>query len=148
MPKGQFLKVKGNICNIPIAEIESNFKSLPRPADSNGIIVVKLKRKNEFRGHVLFEPVRPRFIESFLNYLKLNNHLYRDIKIVMENLPTGYPNLQNEGSEDNIYNYIIKNVTQPLEIIIENSVVEDLSQDRACSIDIDQSNCVTQCEKF
>ena len=57
-------------------------------------------------------------------------------------------NLQNEGSEDNIYNYIIKNVTQPLEIIIENSVVEDLSQDRACSIDIDQSNFVTQCEKF
>ena len=66
----------------------------------------------------------------------------------MENLPTGYPNLQNEGSEDNIYNYIIKNVTQPLEIIIENSVVEELSQDRACTIDIDQSNCVTQCEKF
>ena len=148
MPKGQFPKVKGNICNIPIAEIESNCKSLPRPADSNGIIVVKLKRKNEFRGHVLFEPVRPRLIESILNYLKLSNHLYRDIKIAMENLPTGYPNLQIEGSEDNIYNYIIKNVTQPLEIIIENSVVEDLSQDRACSIDTDQSHCVTQCEKF
>ena len=148
MPKGQFPKVKGNICNIPIAEIESNCKSLARPADSNGTIVVKLKRKNDFRGHVLFEPVRPRIIESFLNYLKLSNHLYRDIKIAMENLPTGYPNLQNEGSEDNIYNYIIKNMTQPLEIIIENSVVEDLSQDRACSIDIDQSNFVTQCEMF
>ena len=39
-------------------------------------------------------------------------------------------------------------MTQPLEIIIENSVVEDLSQDSACSIDIDQNNCVTQCEKF
>ena len=27
-------------------------------------------------------------------------------------------------------------------------MVEDLSQDRDCSINIDQSNCVTQCEKF
>ena len=57
----------------------------------------------------------------------------------MENLPTGYPNLQNEGSKNNIYNYIVKNKTQPLEIIIENAVVEELSQERACSIDIDQN---------
>ena len=94
MPKDQSLKVKGNICNIPIGEIENNFKSLLRPTDSNGIIVVKLKRKFEFIGHVLFELVRPRIIESFLNYLKLNNHLYRDIVIVMENLPTWHPKLE------------------------------------------------------
>ena len=62
----------------------------------------------------------------------------------MENLPAEYPNLQNQGSEGNIYNYTVKNVTQPLEIIIENTVVEDLSQDRAsCSMEIDQNNGVT-----
>ena len=62
----------------------------------------------------------------------------------MENLPAEYPNLQNQGSEGNIYNYIVKNVTQPLEIIFENTVVEDLSQDRAsCSMEIDQNNGVT-----
>ena len=64
MPKGQSPKVKGSICNIPISDIDSNCNSLPRPADSNGVIVVKLKRKVEYRGHVLFEPVRPRIIES------------------------------------------------------------------------------------
>ena len=108
-----------------------------------------MKRNNEFRGHVLFEPVRPRIIESFLNYLKLNNYLYRDIEITLENSPPGYPNLQNEGSEDNIYNYIVKNVIQPLEIFIENSVVENLSEQRTSgSIDIDENNCVIQCENF
>ena len=108
-----------------------------------------MKRNNEFRGHVLFEPVIPRIIESFLNYLKLNNYLYRDIEITLENSPPGYPNLQNEGSEDNIYNYIVKNVIQPLEIFIENSVVENLSEQRTSgSIDIDENNCVIQCEKF
>ena len=71
MPKGQSPKVKGNVCNIPVTEIESNCKSLPRPADSNGIIAVILKRKNEFRGHVRFEPVRRRInrkiLELFIN---------------------------------------------------------------------------------
>lgn len=65
----------------------------------------------------------------------------------METLPTGYLNLQNEGSENNIYNYIAKNVIQPLEIIITNSA--DLSQDKAsCSINTntDQNNCATKCE--
>ena len=65
----------------------------------------------------------------------------------MENVSAGYPNLQNEGSEANVYNYIVKSVTQPLEIIIENTAVEDLLQDKA-SCSIDQNNGVTQCEKF
>ena len=45
IPKGQSPKVKGSICNIPISEIDNNCNSLPRPADSNGVIVVKLKMK-------------------------------------------------------------------------------------------------------
>lgn len=70
MAKCQSPKVKGNLCNVPIAKIKSDCKSLPRPSDNNGIIVVKLKRK--------VEPVRRRITESF-SYLKLNNHFYRDI---------------------------------------------------------------------
>ena len=76
MPKGQSPKVKGSICNIPISEIDNNCNSLPRPADSNGVIIVKLKRT---AGHGLFEPVRPRLIESLLQYLKKHNDLYRNI---------------------------------------------------------------------
>ena len=44
MPKGQSPKVKDSICNIPISEKDSNCNSLPRPADSNGVIVIKLKK--------------------------------------------------------------------------------------------------------
>ena len=44
MHKGQFLRLKGAICNIPI---ESNdiINTLPGGADSNGLLMVKLKRK-------------------------------------------------------------------------------------------------------
>ena len=39
------------------------------PADSDGVVLVKLKRKLEFKEHVYFESVRPHFVELALNYL-------------------------------------------------------------------------------
>ena len=51
MPKGQCLKLKGALCNIPI-DVVDLCNTLLRPADSNGIIIVKLKRKLQYRGHV------------------------------------------------------------------------------------------------
>ena len=40
--KGEFAKIKRNICNIPI-EAANTYNILPRPAASNGLIVVKFK---------------------------------------------------------------------------------------------------------
>ena len=51
MPKGQSPKLKGALCNIPIDVVDVG-NTLPRPADSNGIIIVKLKGKLQYRGHV------------------------------------------------------------------------------------------------
>ena len=95
MPKGKLPKIKGSLCNIPVNEVYDNCKSLPRPADSNGLLIVKLKRKAEYRSHVLFEPVRPLFVESFLKFLKHHNHLYSDIQINMENLPSNVLDFNN-----------------------------------------------------
>ena len=67
-------KISGTICNVLIDTINVT-SMLPQPADSNGLIFIKLKRKLEYRGHVLFEPVRSVFLKSILNYLKTNNHL-------------------------------------------------------------------------
>ena len=44
-PKGKSLKMKGSICNIPVAEVNVNCNIFPRPADSNGLLIVKLKSK-------------------------------------------------------------------------------------------------------
>ena len=46
--KGEFAKIKGSICNILI-ETANIFNNLPIPADSNGLIVVKLKRDLKYR---------------------------------------------------------------------------------------------------
>ena len=51
--KGEFAKIKGSICNIPI-ETAIICNILPRPADSNGLIGVKLRQDLKYRVHVYF----------------------------------------------------------------------------------------------
>ena len=76
MPKGQSPKLKGALCNIPVEHVDVG-SLLPRTTDSNGLVIVKLMKKLECKGHVLFEPVRTRFIVDLLSYLKRVNYLYR-----------------------------------------------------------------------
>ena len=78
--KGEFAKINGSICNIPI-EAANICKLLLKSADSNRLIVVKLKRDFIHRGYVYFEPVRSNFIYQALNYLKTHNKFYKDISI-------------------------------------------------------------------
>ena len=55
---GKFAKIKGSICNILI-EKGNICNILPRPANLNGLIMVKLKWDLKHRGYAYFEPVRP-----------------------------------------------------------------------------------------
>ena len=85
MLKGQSPKFKGTLCNVPI-DVVDICNTLPRPVDSNGVVMVKFKRKLKYRGHVYFESVRPDIILRLLQYLKLNNSLYHDIEIDVKNI--------------------------------------------------------------
>ena len=51
MPKGQQRKIKGAICNVPV-KCDKTCQTLPRAPESSGIILLKLKLKLQFRGHV------------------------------------------------------------------------------------------------
>ena len=78
--KGEFSIIKGNIVNVPV-DTENICNILPRSCDSNGLIIVKLKRHMKYRGHPFFEPVRPSMIYEALEYLKTHNMFYEDIII-------------------------------------------------------------------
>ena len=43
MPKGKSLKLKGSICDIPVSEVDVKCNMLLRPADTKGLVIVKLK---------------------------------------------------------------------------------------------------------
>ena len=85
MPKGQQRKIKGAICNVPV-ECDHTCNVLSRPPESSGIIMLKLKRKLDFRGHVYFQAVRPAVILNALNWLRINNPLYSGITVNIENI--------------------------------------------------------------
>lgn len=85
MLKAQSRKLKGALRHIRI-DIVDTCNTLPHPADSNYSVMVKPKRKLQYRGHVYFESVSPNIILRLLQYLKLNNLLYLGIKINLYNI--------------------------------------------------------------
>ena len=99
MPKGQFSKMKGAICNIPIETMDIA-NTLPQGAGSSGLLMVKLKRKSNFRGHVYFQVVSPESIYATLSYLKENNVFYNNINIDMASLTISLTNLLDEELTD------------------------------------------------
>ena len=125
MPKGKSLKIKG-ICNIPIAEVDVNCSMLPRPAGSNGLIIVKLKWKLAYKGHVVFEAVRPDVVIQFLEFLRSHNDLYSDIEINPANLPVDILGLQRfKTEEDTIYSKLLKCLDEPIEVQLESPLGEE-----------------------
>lgn len=85
MPKGQQRKIKGAICNVPV-ECDKTCQIPPRAPESSGIILLKLKRKLQFRGHVYYQAVRPEIVLNALNWLKANNELYKTITIDIDRI--------------------------------------------------------------
>lgn len=51
--------MKGSLCNILITEVFDTYKSLPKTAYNSGLVLVKLKRKVEYKSH---EPVGSIFV--------------------------------------------------------------------------------------
>ena len=85
MPKGQQRTIRGAICNVPVS-CEETCHVLPRPHGSSGIIMLKIKRKLQFRGHVYFQAVRPEVVLHALQWLQRNNELYENVAINLQNI--------------------------------------------------------------
>ena len=114
MPKGQQRKIKGAICNVPV-ECSQTCNVLPRPPDRSGIILLKLKRKLQFRGHVYFQAVRPQFVISALNWLVANNPLYRNIEIQCDNISPELTNLNCPVTDqENVDEHLQTNINREL----------------------------------
>ena len=119
MPKGQAPKIKGAVCNVPIDNNDLS-SILPRPADSNGIVVVKLKRKLQYKGHVYFESVRPQFVYDFLCYLKTYNHLYSDVIINTGNISNNLLALGSDNDDGFEVLNSIDSIDTQIPIILED----------------------------
>ena len=82
LPRGKQKAIHGCVVNIPV-EPEQSVSVLPRVPSPDTVIPVRLKRKIEYRGHVLMQNIRPQKIKDALNMLKhgLSNPLYDDVVV-------------------------------------------------------------------
>ena len=120
MPKGQQRKIKGAICNVPV-ECDKVCNILPHPPERSGIILLKLKRKLQFRGHVYFQAVRPEFVKSALTWLKVNNPLCKDIMINCENISVELTTMTQTNKYSNLLNSINSESTSETAVNIGDS---------------------------
>ena len=135
MPKGQQPKIKGAICNIPV-QTNAITNCLPRKSDDE-IILVKLKRKMIFRGHVYFESVRPDFVEAALNFLKHSNPFYSDVLINIDNITSDLLSLSDIDAMIEKDEYLLT---------IENPDEENSSDNEAVNpLDNERINCDEMC---
>ena len=91
-----------------------------------------MKRKLEYNGHVYFESVRSQFINDLLHYLKINNHLYSDISINIENIPRNLLSIRDTGDtnehSDMTFETLISSIDNPIPIQLEDGQELELTE--------------------
>ena len=100
MAKGQSPKVIGAVANVPV-DVNETFDKLP---NCDHVVLMKLKKKLIYKGHVFFESVNPEKFRRALALLKHRNHFYSDIKIEIDSIPSSFCYfIKNNGIVDNIH---------------------------------------------
>ena len=82
MPNGQCPKIKGEICNVP-RNADDICNVLPRGTDNNGVVQLCLKKRLNFKSHVLFEDIRPKVVHGVLNFLKKMTHFIMKLLLTL-----------------------------------------------------------------
>ena len=76
-PRGNQLKIKGNIVNVP-ADVNNTVNVLPRLPQESGTVKVQLKRRLQYKSSALSLNVRPYKFLQAANWLAANSNLYRE----------------------------------------------------------------------
>ena len=80
LPSGKQRSIHGPAVNAP-SKVDTICDLLPRLPSQSELVPLKLKRKVAYRGHYMYDYIRPHKLLDALRYLKANNPLYADIDI-------------------------------------------------------------------
>ena len=79
--EGQF-QLQGSVVNVPV-DIAPTVTSLPRCTDDTDTVPIKLKKKQSFKSHVIFQNVRPLKVMCALQLL-LQKDLYKETGVTVD----------------------------------------------------------------
>ena len=80
LPCGKQRAIHGPAVNVP-TDLTPVCTLLPRLPSQAQMVPMKLKRKLCYKGHYIYQYVRPAKVLAALEWLRANNPLYRDVKI-------------------------------------------------------------------
>jgi hypothetical protein len=80
LPCGKQRAIHGPAINVP-TDLTPVCTLLPRLPSEIQMVPMKLKRKLCYKGHYMYQYVRPAKVLAALQWLKLNNPLYTDVQI-------------------------------------------------------------------
>ncbi len=96
LPRGRQYRMQGPVVNVP-SKLETVCQLLPRLPNEAMLVPIKLKRRLCYKGHYLYEDIRPHVVMDWLKWLKQNNTHYADVNISFDwcNLMTQF---QDDGN--------------------------------------------------
>ena len=80
LPSGKQRSIHGPAVNVP-SKVDTICDVLPRLPSQSELVPLKLKRKVAYKGHYMYDYIRPQKLLDALRYLKVNNPLYADIDV-------------------------------------------------------------------
>jgi len=75
LPRGGQKGIKGPAVNVP-SSLNDVISLLPRLPSDCGLVPVKLKRKLMYKGHVMYQSIRPDIVMRALAFMKMNHDQY------------------------------------------------------------------------
>ena len=80
LPSGKQRCIHGPAVNVP-SKLDTICTLLPRLPSDTELIPMKLKRKLSYKGHYMYNYIRPDKVLAALAWLKANNPLYTDVEV-------------------------------------------------------------------
>ena len=80
LPSGKQRSIHGPAVNVP-SKVDTICDVLPRLPSQSELVPLKLKRKVAYKGHYMYDYIRPQKLLDALRFLKANNPLYADIDV-------------------------------------------------------------------
>ena len=80
LKKGGQKKISGPCINVP-ASMQPMAELLPRIPEDMKIVLVKLKRKLEYKSYYIFDSIRPDKVMKALQYLKAHHPYYKNVTV-------------------------------------------------------------------
>ncbi len=83
LPRGKQWRLQGPCVNVP-SNLEAVCNLLPRLPNDALLVPIKLKRRLCYKGHYMYEAIRPQVVLEWIRWLKEYNPHYLDVQIQLD----------------------------------------------------------------